>query len=139
MNWGQKLVLAMALFMTFIVALGVMMFMNEGNDELIEQDYYQQGLNYDSTYRDQQNARIDSVIPILQIDQNGLLISFKESAQYKLTCKRLSDAAMDKLYEGEAASIGIGNNELSSGPWLIELHYQITGKPYLLKREIQMP
>lgn len=139
MNWGQKLVLAMALFMTFIVALGVAMFMNEGNDELIEKDYYQQGLNYDTNYREEQNARIDSVIPELKISPEGLWISFKEPAQYQLSCKRLSDASMDKLYQGESAAIKIGANELSSGPWLIELHYQIKGKSYLLKREIHMP
>lgn len=141
MNWGQKLVLAMILFMTFIVSLGVMMFMNEGNDELIEKNYYEKGLNYNSEYKAQQNVLIDSVSPLLEITQKGLSIAFKQPAHYQLNCKKLSDANQDKIFKGETGDskiIFIEADELGSGLWFLELHFQINGKSYLLNREIRL-
>lgn len=46
MNWGVKIVIALALFMALIVSFGVYM-VSKDTDSLVAEDYYERGLNYD--------------------------------------------------------------------------------------------
>ncbi|WP_262246589.1 FixH family protein [Parapedobacter soli] len=46
MNWGVKIVIALASFMVLIVSFGVYM-VNMDTDSLVAEDYYERGLNYD--------------------------------------------------------------------------------------------
>lgn len=46
MNWGVKIVIALALFMALIVSFGIYMVSND-TDSLVAEDYYERGLNYD--------------------------------------------------------------------------------------------
>lgn len=46
MNWGTKIVIALASFMVLIVSFGVYM-VNTDTDSLVHEDYYERGLNYD--------------------------------------------------------------------------------------------
>jgi len=45
-NWGGKIVLALALFMALIISFGVYM-VSQDTDTLVAEDYYERGLNYD--------------------------------------------------------------------------------------------
>ena len=46
MNWGTKIVIALASFMVLIVSFGVYM-VSTDTDSLVAEDYYERGLNYD--------------------------------------------------------------------------------------------
>ncbi len=46
MNWGVKIVIALALFMVLIVSFGIYM-VSTDTDSLVAEDYYERGLNYD--------------------------------------------------------------------------------------------
>jgi len=46
MNWGTKIVIALASFMALIVSFGVYM-VSSDTDSLVAEDYYERGLNYD--------------------------------------------------------------------------------------------
>jgi len=46
MNWGIKIVIALASFMVLIVSFGVYM-VSTDTDTLVAEDYYERGLNYD--------------------------------------------------------------------------------------------
>ena len=46
MNWGIKIVIALASFMVLIVSFGVYMVTTD-TDTLVAEDYYERGLNYD--------------------------------------------------------------------------------------------
>lgn len=141
MNWGTKLIIALALFMAFIITLGVkMIFSND--DALIEKDYYEQGLNYDKKYEAKQLALTDSVVPSVDVNEFGLTISFNQPADCTLNFKRLSDAKMDTTFErrtDEDFSIQVLEGELESGPWRLALNYIIDEKTYLYETEIIMP
>ena len=141
MNWGTKLVIALALFMAFIITLGVkMIFSND--DALIEKDYYEQGLNYDKKYEAKKLALADSVVPSIDVNEYGLTISFAQPADCMLNFKRLSDAKMDTTFErrtDEDFSIQVLDGELESGPWRLALNYTIDEKTYLYESEIIMP
>ena len=55
MNWGTKIFLILAVFMLCIVAAGFYM-VTQDTDSLEEDDYYEQGLNYDQAYEKKQNV-----------------------------------------------------------------------------------
>lgn len=46
MNWGIRIVIALALFIALITAFGVYMVTTD-TDSLVAEDYYERGLNYD--------------------------------------------------------------------------------------------
>ena len=141
MNWGTKLVVAMALFMAFIITLSIkMVFSND--DSLIENDYYEQGLKYNERYDAKRSAMADSVVPLINVNDQGLSISFADSAKCRLSFKRLSDAKMDTALErltDEDYSVKVLEGDLKSGPWMLSMNYIVKGKTYLLEQEIKMP
>jgi hypothetical protein len=142
MNWGTKIVIGMALFMTFILAMAVKMVIDGGQDDLVEKDYYEKGLDYDKEYDLQTVALTDSVIPQFTTSQEGLLILFKAPVQYTLGCRRASDSKLDRVYQGESDSenqVFISRTDLKSGPWNLHLKFTVKGKEYVVAREITMP
>lgn len=141
MNWGTKLIIAMGLFMAFIITLSVKMILSN-DDALIEKNYYEKGLKYDETYNARQNAITDSVVPEISVDDFGLNVNFNNPAKCILAFKRLSDAKMDTTLEcqtDEDFSIQVPEGDLESGPWMLSIKYIIDKKTYLLEREILMP
>ena len=132
----------MALFMTFILAMATKMVIDGGDDDLVEKDYYEKGLDYDKEYDLQTGAVTDSVIPGFTASKDGLVISFKSPVQYKLVSKRASDSKLDRVFEGESDSENqmiISRAELKSGPWNLHLQFTVKGKEYVVAREITMP
>ncbi|WP_423148145.1 FixH family protein [Rubrolithibacter danxiaensis] len=141
MNWGTKLLLAMGLFITFIVGMGTKMILSKG-DDLVENDYYEKGLDYDKSYNRELNAVRDSVIPAFYVDEYALSISFRYPAKYKLICKRPSNAKLDKIYQGttdEDRCVIIPRKNFRKGPWLFRLEFTVNEKEYLVEKEIIMP
>ena len=62
MNWGTKLVIGMLSFMSFIVVLGVLM-IGSTPDPLVDEDYYEKGLNYDQEMKLKKNQEArDSIL-----------------------------------------------------------------------------
>src|SRR5690606_36918435 len=141
MNWGTKLVIGMALFMSFILILVLKMAFSP-EDALIDKDYYEKGQNYNVEYDAKQRAVQDSVVPEINVSEDGLTINFKQAVDYKLTAKRPSDIKMDKQFDGktdETFSINLPESELAKGPWKLTLQFNISDKEYLVEREIIMP
>ena len=131
----------MGLFMAFIICMGTAMVMSN-NDDLIEKDYYEKGLNYDKEYNEQTKAIKDSVIPDIEVNGNGLTISFPYPAHYTLVCKRLADASMDKIFEGttdEDRVFEIPAGDIERGTWRLELTFYIDGEEYKTGQNIVMP
>ncbi|MBC7915081.1 MAG: FixH family protein [Pyrinomonadaceae bacterium] len=141
MNWGTKIILAMGLFMGFILILSVKMILSN-DDTLIEKDYYEKGLQYDETYNAKQSALTDNVVPIVDLNDYGLTLIFKNPAKCKLNFKRLSNSKMDTIIEqntDEDFSVYVFENDIEGGPWQLAMEYVINGKTYLLERKIIMP
>lgn len=132
----------MALFMVFILAMATKMVIDGGDDDLVEKDYYEKGLAYDKVYDLKTMAVTDSVIPDFMAGEEGLVISFKSPAKYKLVCKRPSDASLDKVFEEkgkEVIRLVIPPNELKKGPWNLYIEFSSNGKEYLVEREMIIP
>jgi len=141
MNWGTKLIIALALFMAFIITLSVKMIFSS-EDALIEKDYYEQGLNYNQKYDARQLAITDSVVPEINVNEDGLTIHFIRPAVCRLNLKRLANSRMDTIITrntNEDFQVQIMKNELASGPWMLAIDYIIDNKNYLFEQEIIMP
>ena len=62
MNWGIKIILALALFMVLIVSFGVYMVRSDA-DSLVAEDYYERGLNYDRLQHiDSLQSAVDTLV-----------------------------------------------------------------------------
>ena len=141
MNWGTKLVIALGLFMAFIITLSVKMIYSN-DDSLIEKDYYEKGLHYSEKYDAQQSAIRDSMLPSVDVNEYGLTISFSQPAKCRLNFKRLANAKMDTTLERDTDEdflVQVIEGDLESGPWRLSLDYTINDKTYLFEREIIMP
>ena len=77
MNWGTKIVLGMAVFMLFIIGMVVYMFKIHGNDALVEEDYYEKGLNYNQEYKAKENTLNDGAEPDIKITDSQIIIQLQ--------------------------------------------------------------
>lgn len=140
MNWGTKIVLGMAAFMLFIIGMVVYMFKTHGNDALVEEDYYEKGINYDQEYEAKSNTLNDNATPIIKVNKNQLIVQIKDPADYKLTLMRPS--AADKDVKSTGKTVGDSNliiidaAKLDKGLWSLKLEWRSNGKDYLFKKDI---
>lgn len=140
MNWGQKLALGLGIFMLFIVGLGAYMFTKQGNDTLIDDNYYENGLNYSQDYKLQQNAIKDNAIQVVEQSASQLVIKLKDSATYTLSLKRLANAKSDRKLTGNTLGktniIVIPLQNFDKGVWALNLVWNTQSQKYMFKKEI---
>lgn len=60
MNWGTKIIIGMVSFMAFIIVLGILM-IRSNPDPLVDEDYYEKGLNYDQEIKRMEKVKQDSI------------------------------------------------------------------------------
>lgn len=131
----------MGLFMVFILCLVAIMIMKSGEDALIENNYYEKGQAFDVDYNKKQLAIDNKVVPVINTNGLGATITFPVPVKYTVVCRRLSDADMDRTFEGytdEDRSIKIQKGDLEPGPWLLRIEYTANAKSYLFEVEINM-
>ncbi|WP_316738866.1 FixH family protein [Pedobacter aquatilis] len=142
MNWGGKLILTMLIFMAFILAMGAYMLSKQGNDALVESNYYEKGLNYDDEYQSKKNTVDDGLTPIIKVNESQIVIQMKDCCNYELRLIRPSDAKSDKKMKGKT----IGENHLiliprtaqDKGLWFLDLEWKINNKNYRFKQNITL-
>lgn len=140
MNWGKRIVLGMVAFMLFIIAMVAYMFKVHGNDALVENDYYEKGLHYDSDYNAMNNVFADKAEPKIEISTNQLIIQLKDSVTYDLKFKCASKASVDIKATGntigQANLIILDKAKLPKGLWFLELRWTYNQKTYLFKKDL---
>lgn len=139
-NWGTKLVIGMGSFMTFIVVLAVMMF-NSRPDALVDNDYYEKGLNYDADYNRKEQVKADHAAPEIEVLPAEILLTFKGAAEGKVKIVRPSDKRMDKVVNfktdpGYRSAIPSG--EIAKGRWKLIITWNSAGKSYLDEQEVMI-
>ena len=134
MNWGTKLVLGMAAFMSFVIGMVVYMFRVHGNDSLVEEDYYEKGLNYDNEYEAKRNTLLDKAEPSVEIEASKIIIQLKDSATYELKLINASKAKEDRTSKGatigDAHLIILDSETMNKGLWILSLKWKSKGKNY---------
>ena len=142
MNWGKKIIITMAAFMLFILALGAYMLSKQGNDTLVESNYYEKGLRYDEEYKQKANTFADHAEPAITVNPNQVIIRLKDSASYTLVLMRPSNAQADKKQNGNT----LGNSHLilldrkpaDKGLWCLDLKWKSNQKQYQYKKSITL-
>lgn len=142
MNWGTKIVLGMVAFMLFIIAMVVYMFSVHGNDALVDEDYYEKGVNYNQEYNAKQNTLNDGVEPVIEINESEIIIQLKDSATYELKLMRPASAKDDSMTKGktlgDANLIVIYRSTMHKGLWFLDLKWSSKGKAYQFKKNITL-
>lgn len=142
MNWGTKIILGMIAFMLFIVAMVVYMFSVHGNDALVDEDYYEKGINYNQEYNATQNTVTDHAEPKITLNDGQLIIKLKDSASYELKLMRPSTVKDDIKDKGFTISddhlILVNTKNMHSGLWFLELKWKSNDKEYQFKKSITL-
>ncbi|MFD2585125.1 FixH family protein [Pedobacter vanadiisoli] len=138
MNWGAKIVTGMTAFMLFIITMVIYMFSTHGNDALVDEDYYQKGINYDQQYKAKQNVEEENAQPAISISKSMLIIELKDSAAYELKLQRPSTAKDDFQIRAKTSGkfIRLNSTNMQRGLWLLELRWTSNNKEYLYNQTI---
>ena len=138
MNWGTKLGIGMALFISFIVTLGVLM-IRSNSDDLVDTDYYEKGIAYDKDYNRKVQMNKDHAEPEIT-SNDSLKIVFKRPATGKIRFIHPSDKTMDRIQDivsGEGNQVELPLSEITKGQWKLHLEWESDGKAYLYEKELR--
>ncbi|MFC4197959.1 FixH family protein [Pedobacter jamesrossensis] len=132
----------MAIFILFILGLGFYMLSKQGNDTLVESNYYEKGLTYDEEYNALENTFAEHAEPIITVNPNQLILQLKDSANYSLVLMRPSNAKADKKFAGKTIGknhlILLQRNVTDKGLWLLDLKWESNNKNYQYKKSITL-
>ena len=142
MNWGTKIVLGMIVFMLFIIAMVVYMFSVHGNDALVDEDYYEKGINYNQEYKALQNVMTENAQPKVTMSSSQIIIELKDSANFELKLMRPSTVKDDIFKKGNTVGdtnlILLETKNMHSGLWFLELKWKSNNKDYQFKKNITL-
>ncbi|MCX2453523.1 FixH family protein [Pedobacter sp. PLR] len=139
-NWGTKLMIGMACFMSFIIILAIKM-CNSSPDALVDNDYYEKGLNYDKEYQLKEQVKTDHARPQIQVGSEGIILTFKTAAEGKINMVRTSDKRMDKVIQiktDEQHRVAIPLTGIAKGRWKLIINWNSAGKSYLDEQEVMV-
>ena len=137
MNWGTKLVIGMALFMSFIITLAVLMIRSD-SDDLVDTNYYEKGIEYDKDYVRKTQLIEDKAEPEISLNDQMTII-FKSPAIGSIRFLHPSDNTKDSIM---TINSGAGNQVIfplesfRKGHWKISLEWKSNGKSYLYDKNI---
>jgi len=142
MNWGTKLVTAMALFMVFIIGLSMKMIFSE-KDDLVDKNYYEKGLNYDHDYQRKQNVLNDKAEPLITLSPGQLQVLFSKPVKGTLRLSHPSDNNKDKAFKIELKDnepLVLPLDELNGkGQWRLSAEWESEGRQYLFEKYVFIP
>ena len=141
MDWGKKLTIGMLCFMTMIVAFGILMIRSK-DDALVDSDYYEKGISYNSTYRKKENVTQDQAAPEIKLTADSLILTFSKPAQGNIKFMRVANKSLDRsvsLQTDERLEVRYPITRKSAGLWRLVMEWRSSDKDYLYEKEIMLP
>ncbi|MFV8325411.1 FixH family protein [Flavobacterium sp. ZS1P14] len=143
-NWGTGIVIAFALFMTFILYFVFKVQSDSKYDnELVVEEYYKHDIHFGEEMKRSQNAHDLVQKPIISVAAGGITIVFSgafipENIKGKVSLYRPSNKKLDFEIPISLsnATLLIPKKSLSGGRWDINMEWQYQGKSYLTKETI---
>ncbi|MCA5006175.1 FixH family protein [Sphingobacterium bovistauri] len=132
MNWGSKIIVGLASFILFIVGTGIYM-VTKDSDTLIDEDYYENSLDYDKVYNSKQNLIDDNAKPNVSVRSDTLFIQFVATVNKgSLIFKRPSDGTLDKQLPlfTSTSEYKLNISSFAKGNWSLEISWNQGGKAY---------
>jgi len=143
-NWGTGIVIAFALFMSFILYFVFRVQSDSKYDnELVTEDYYKKEIKVQSDIQNTINANELKVKVVIINANEGISISFPKNFDFnkikgKVSLYRPSNQKLDFEIPISLSSpdLLIPKNNLVRGLWDISVEWNYEGKTYLNKEEI---
>jgi hypothetical protein len=143
-NWGTGIVIAFALFITFILYFVFSVQSNSKYDnELVVEEYYKHDAKFGDEMARVQNAQDLAQKPSITNTSEGITIVFpavfiEKEIKGKITFYRPSDKKFD--FEVPIllsnSSLNVPKEKLLGGRWAINMEWQYKGKQYLTKEVV---
>lgn len=144
LNWGKSIVLAFALFMSFILYFIIKVQSDSKYDnELVVEEYYKHDAHYSDELAKIQNAEDLKEKPQITITGQGLVIAYPASfsaneIKGKVSLYRPSAKQMDFEFPIQLSNavMLIPKANLAGGNWDITLSWNYRGKDYIIKEKL---
>lgn len=136
MNWGKGIVGGMIVFMLFIIAMSVYMFM--APEDQYDHQYYEKGLNFDKFYNKEAQVVKDHAQPVIKISGGIITLTFDQSAKGTITFMRPSNDAMDKTYNIDGKEAQFPVVLVGKGQWQFVFDWVSNNKAYLYQKEVYL-
>jgi len=145
-NWGTGVVIAFALFMTFILYFVFEVQSNSKYDnELVVEEYYKHDARFGEEMTRIQNAQDLVQKPIISATSEGIVVVFPEvfipkNIKGKVSLYRPSNKKLDFeiAISMSGSSLLIPKKNLVGGRWDINMEWQYEGKQYLTKSQLNL-
>lgn len=144
-NWGTYIVIAFALFISFIMyfVLKVQSDSKYDNDLVVE-EYYKHDVHFQDEMARVQNAHDLKEKPVITVGASGVTIAFPGDFIPKdikgiVALYRASNKKFDfqvPLSFTDSASLFIPKDKLIGGEWYINMEWKYDGKSYLTKEKV---
>ena len=143
-NWGTGIVIAFALFISFILYFVFSVQSDSKYDnELVVEEYYKHDAHFGDEMKRIQNAHDLAEKPEIKNDSDGVTIIFPavfvpKDIKGKVTFYRSSNKKFDfdVPISLSGSSLNIPKKRLLGGRWEINMEWQYSGKQYLTKETI---
>ena len=143
-NWGTGIVIAFALFMTFILYFVFEVQSNSKYDnDLVVEEYYKHDLHFQDEMKRIQNAHDLQQKPTVVFNSEGVKVVFPETFEAdKIKGNVLLYRASNKKFDFNTPivlsnpALLIPKNKLIKGQWNVNMEWQYEGKKYLSKEVI---
>lgn len=143
-NWGTGIVIAIGLFMGFILFFVITMMTDSTYDhDLVIEDYYKQEIGFQDELDARNNAaQLEKKVRIEQNPEGVRIVFPKEYVQqltegkvmfYRVNQKKLD---FDKSLSFTENSMLIPADEIVSGRWDVSVYWNMNGKDYTVKENI---
>jgi len=143
-NWGTGIVIAIALFMAFILYFVIKVQSDSKYDnELVVEEYYKHDAKFGDEMERVQNAEDLSQKPIIKNTSDGITIIFpdvfvpkdiKGAVNFYRSSNKKFDFEVPISLSG--SSLNIPKKRLLGGRWEINMEWQYHGKQYLTKQTL---
>ena len=143
-NWGTGIVIAFALFITFILYFIIKVQVDSKYDnELVVEEYYKHDAKFGDELLRAQNANDLAQKPVITTTSDGVTIVFPEvfipknikgNVGFYRSSNKKFDFSIPILLSD--SSLNIPKKRLLGGRWEINMEWQYEGKQYLTKEII---
>lgn len=131
----------MICFMSMIVVFGILMIRSK-SDALVDNDYYEKGIDYNTEYNKKLNVKQDHAEPVIEVKKDSLILTFKQPAEGKLKFLRISNKSMDREMTIKTDSFNQAKFPIfhrPSGLWKLQMDWKSMEKNYLYEKEVILP
>jgi len=141
MDWGKKLTIGMLCFMSMIVGFGILMLRSK-DDALVDTDYYEKGIAYNSTFKKKENVELDQAAPKIELTTDSLILTFSKPAEGRIQFMRVANKNLDRnvtLTTDDLYQAKFPITKKSAGLWRLLIDWRSGDKEYLYEKEVMLP